>query len=132
MATENFFSGPAYEDALQKCAQVAKEDFEYSSRALNSAFLSLQEFGTGLTQAIQSIQRKMIREGENKTTTDVVEDLGNIQKELLNKNRYDLDSLQKALQAKQRSLNHFSIAVMGRTKAGKSTLHSVVTGEGRC
>ncbi len=35
-----------------------------------------------------------------------------------------------SLDSKVRALSHFSITFMGKTKAGKSTLHAVVTGEG--
>jgi GTPase Era involved in 16S rRNA processing len=35
-----------------------------------------------------------------------------------------------SLYAKQRALNHFSIAFMGKTKAGKSTLHAIITQDG--
>jgi predicted GTPase len=41
-----------------------------------------------------------------------------------------LKGVRKSLNAKQRDLNHFSIAFMGKTKAGKSTLHAIITGEG--
>ena len=38
--------------------------------------------------------------------------------------------VRESLYSKQRALNHFSIAFMGRTKAGKSTLHAIITREG--
>jgi GTP-binding protein EngB required for normal cell division len=38
--------------------------------------------------------------------------------------------VQESLRAKERALNHFSITFMGRTKAGKSTLHAIVTDDG--
>ncbi len=38
--------------------------------------------------------------------------------------------MRESLRAKQRALNHFSIAFMGKTKAGKSTLHAIITQDG--
>jgi GTP-binding protein EngB required for normal cell division len=42
----------------------------------------------------------------------------------------EIKSVQESLRAKERALNHFSITFMGRTKAGKSTLHAIVTNDG--
>ena len=42
----------------------------------------------------------------------------------------EVGKVTESLHAKQRALNHFSIAFMGRTKAGKSTLHAIITQDG--
>ncbi|MEG4065832.1 50S ribosome-binding GTPase [Microcoleus sp. Pol11C2] len=42
----------------------------------------------------------------------------------------EIESVRESLRAKERALNHFSITFMGRTKAGKSTLHAIVTDDG--
>jgi predicted GTPase len=42
----------------------------------------------------------------------------------------ELNKVQESHQAKQRALSYFTIAFMGRTKAGKSTLHSIITQDG--
>ena len=42
----------------------------------------------------------------------------------------ELEQVKESHQAKQRALNYFTIAFMGRTKAGKSTLHSIITQDG--
>lgn len=123
-------SGPEYDDAVQKCGKIAREDFKYSDQALRIAFSSLRDLGNGLQQVIHTIKQKTVGQGEYETAEDVAKQLEQTQQSLSAEILHDLESVREALQAKQRALNHFSIAFMGRTKAGKSTLHAVVTGEG--
>lgn len=41
-----------------------------------------------------------------------------------------IKTVHEALEAKKSSLDYFTIAFMGKTKAGKSTLHSILTEQG--
>jgi predicted GTPase len=41
-----------------------------------------------------------------------------------------IEKNRETLQKKKRAVNNFTISFIGKTKAGKSTLHSVITGEG--
>ena len=127
---EILLSGPEYDDAIQKCAKIAREDFKYSDQSLRIAFSSLRDLGNGLQQVIHTIKQKTVGQGEYETAKDVAKQLEQTQQSLSAEILHDLESVREALRAKQRALNHFSIAFMGRTKAGKSTLHAVVTGEG--
>lgn len=76
------------------------------------------------------MERTVGEQGTRQTAQDVARQLERTGQALTSEILRDLEQVQAALQAKQRSLNHFSLAVMGRTKAGKSTLHAVITGEG--
>ena len=127
---EILLSGPGYDEAIQRCSQIANEDFKYADQALRMTFSSLKELGSRLQQGIHTIKQKTVGHGEYKTAKDLAQQLEKTRKSLLGEILHDLESVREALRAKQRSLNHFSIAFMGRTKAGKSTLHAVITGEG--
>lgn len=127
---EILLSGPEYNEATQRCAQIAKEDFKYADKALRVTFSSLRDLGNGIQQAIHTIKQKTVKNGEHQTAKDVAQQLERTQHKLSSEILHNLESVREALRAKQRSLNHFSIAFMGRTKAGKSTLHAVITGEG--
>ena len=127
---EILLSGPEYDDAIQQCAKVARENFEYADRALKIASSSLQDLGIGLQEVIDTIKQKAIGQGEYQTAKDIAKQLEQTQQSLSAKTLRDLEAVRQALLAKQRALDHFSIAFMGRTKAGKSTLHAVITGEG--
>lgn len=127
---EILLSGPEYDNAIQKCAKIATEDFQYSKQALQKSSVALQQLGADLQQAIHLIQQKAKGPGKYQTATNVADHLEQTQKNLSVEILHDLETVSETLQAKQRALNHFSIAFMGRTKAGKSTLHAVITKEG--
>ncbi|WP_316787488.1 GTPase [Thermoleptolyngbya oregonensis] len=127
---EILLSGPEYDEAIQLCAQIAKEDFKYADQALRVTFSALRDLGNGIQQVIHTIKQKTVEQGEYQTAKDVAKQLEQTQQNLSSEILHNLESVREALRAKQRSLNHFSIAFMGRTKAGKSTLHAVITGEG--
>ncbi len=127
---EILLSGPEYDEAIQQCAKIAKEDFKYSDQALRITFNILNDLGTGLQQVIADIKQKTAGQGQSQTAKSVAEQLEKTQQNLSTEILHDLEAVREALEAKQRALNHFSIAFMGRTKAGKSTLHAVITGEG--
>lgn len=127
---EILLSGPEYDDAIQQCAKIAREDFKYADQALRITFSSLRDLGSGLQQEIHNIKQKTVGQGEYQTAKNVAKQLEQTRQNLSAEILHNLESVREALRAKQRSLNHFSIAFMGRTKAGKSTLHAVITGEG--
>jgi uncharacterized tellurite resistance protein B-like protein/GTP-binding protein EngB required for normal cell division len=127
---EILLSGPEYDDAIQQCSKVAREDFKYSDQALRQTHTALKELGNGIQQVIDGIKQKTSGSGEYQTAKGVAEQLEQTRQQLSVEILRDLEAVREAFRAKQRALNHFSIAFMGRTKAGKSTLHAVITGEG--
>lgn len=127
---EILLSGPEYDAAIQQCAKIASEDFKYADQALRLTFVTLRDLGNGIQQVIHEIKQNTIGQGNYQTAKGVADQLEQTRQKLSVEILRDLEAVRGALRAKQRSLNHFSIAFMGRTKAGKSTLHAVITGEG--
>ena len=127
---EILLSGPEYDEAIKRCAKIAREDYFYADGSLRATFLALEDLGNGLQLAIRGIQEKTNRQGEHQTARDVALQLEQTRRNLLSEVLHDLENVREALRAKQRSLDYFTIAFLGRTKAGKSTLHAVITGEG--
>lgn len=64
------------------------------------------------------------------TAKEVANQLEESIKHLDNQIIKELNKVKESHQAKQRALSYFTIAFMGRTKAGKSTLHSIITQDG--
>lgn len=127
---EILLSGPEYDNAIQQCAKIANEDFKYANRGLRWAFNALKDLGHGIQPVIHEINQKTTGEGEYQAAKEVAKQLEQTRRELSADILHDLETVREALRSKQRALDHFSIAFMGRTKAGKSTLHAVITGEG--
>lgn len=127
---EILLAGPEYDDAIQQCAAVATEDYNFTELALEGTYSALKNLEEGIKNQLEAIQKKTSGKGQSKTAAEVVKQLDTTRKTLTVEIIKELESVRESLSAKQRALNHFSIAFMGKTKAGKSTLHAIITGEG--
>ncbi len=127
---EILLAGPEYDDAIRQCAAIATEDYKFAAVALEGTESALTNLGRNIQQALKEIQQKTTGKGQATAAKDVAKQLENTRKELTYKIIQEIESVRKSLNAKQRALNHFSIAFMGKTKAGKSTLHAIITGGG--
>jgi uncharacterized tellurite resistance protein B-like protein/GTP-binding protein EngB required for normal cell division len=127
---EILLAGPEYDDAIRQCAAIAKEDYKFAEVALKGAGSALTNLGRNIQRAIEEIQHKTTGKGQATTAKEVAKQLENTRKALTAEIIKEIESVRESLNAKQRALNHFSIAFMGKTKAGKSTLHAIITGGG--
>ncbi|MEB3233759.1 MAG: GTPase, partial [Leptolyngbyaceae bacterium] len=127
---EILLSGPGYDEAIQQCAKIAGEDYKYAKQSLHFTYTALKTLGHDLQQSIHSIKQKTAGQGQRQTAKEVAVQLEQTRQKLLAEVLHELESVRESLRAKQRALNSFTIAFMGRTKAGKSTLHAVITREG--
>lgn len=127
---EILLAGPEYDDAVQRCNIIAKEDYKYAETSLHSAFHALNDLVNNIETAESALQSKTNDRGKAKTAKEVAKQLKSTRNALSTETLKELEAVRESLQAKQRALNHFSIAFMGKTKAGKSTLHAIITGDG--
>ena len=124
---EILLSGPEYDEAIKQCAKIAREDYQYAESAFNKTEGTLKTLIFHLEEVISKIENK-----NSKATTakEVAKQLEDSKQSLDIQIIKKLANVRESHQAKQRALNQFSIAFMGRTKAGKSTLHSIITQDG--
>ena len=127
---EILLAGPEYDDAIRQCAAIASEDYQFAAVALEGTESALTNLGRNIQQAIKEIQHKTTGKGQATAAKEVAKQLENTRKALTTDIIKEIETVRKSLNAKQRALNHFSIAFMGKTKAGKSTLHAIITGGG--
>jgi len=127
---EILLAGPEYDDAIRQCAAIASDDYKFAEVALKRARSALFYLGKNIQQAIEEIQHKTTSKGQATTAKEVAKQLENTRKALTAEIIKEIEGVRESLNAKQRALNHFSIAFMGKTKAGKSTLHAIITGGG--
>ena len=127
---EVLLAGAEYDEAIQRCAKIAHEDYAYAEKALLQTTGALESLGDWIKQVLENIQQKVEGKGQRTNAKEVAEQLKETRQSLSTEISRKSETMREVLQAKQRSLNHFSIAFMGKTKAGKSTLHAVMTGEG--
>jgi len=127
---EILLAGPEYDDAIARCAKVAQKDYRFTDAQLRKAHKTLMLLREDLQDVLDRLSSHVSQNKGGKTLEDVITRLDETRRVLDTRTIKELEGIRVVLKAKHRSLNHFSIAFMGRTKAGKSTLHATVTGEG--
>lgn len=113
-----------YKAMIEECKKIAISDFDCIKPVYEkicdaiSMNLDNMDFNTGIweDQSEETIQMK------NSLCTFKSNIEFNISKKL--------DELHQQLERKERAISDFTISLIGRTKAGKTTLHSILTQEG--
>lgn len=127
----SLWDDPDYKSAVRRCAEIAREDYGFTESALQAARTTLDDLKTGIQHRLEAIQNQTSKNTREETTNkEVAQQLEATKQSLENEIDYRIKIVQKSLYSKQHALNHFSIAFMGKTKAGKSTLHAIMTGKG--
>ncbi len=119
-----------YETATRQCAEIAREDYTFAEAALQATGATLDNLRQGIQHSIQGIGNKTTGNARAETAKEVAQQLETTKQSLEVEIVKKVKSVRESLDAKQRALNYFTIAFMGKTKAGKSTLHAVMTDEG--
>lgn len=127
---EVLLAGPEYKEAIEQCAEIAHKDYQLTARKLESASQALTLLNQNIDSALAQLGSQISRTGKAENLNSVVSQLESTRQNLRDTALKEIENLKLSLQSKNRSLNRFSIAFMGKTKAGKSTLHAIVTGEG--
>jgi len=127
---EILLAGPEYDSAISKCAEVAQKDYRFAEASLKSVRTVLNHLSGNLQDVLDQLSSSITLSGKAENLNAVVTQLDETRQELNETIFQELENIQASIKARHRNLNHFSIAFMGKTKAGKSTLHAVITGEG--
>ena len=125
LSTRLLLSGPEYGDAIKACGEIAAVDFAIVEGHLDQTVIALRNLYKEIEQAADEVSAKGGSDTEG--LKDSIEKLKfNLQNEILTL----VENSQAALVRKKRAMHMFTISFLGKTKAGKSTLHAVITGEG--
>lgn len=119
--TDKILGGLGFADILEEVTEEASTDMERVSGILDTINDDLKTCAQGLNQ-FNPAENKNRKEFNkiNETIAHIREEFNRIINESVSQNIELLDK-------KKRNIHYFTIAFMGRTKAGKSTLHKVVT-----
>ena len=122
---ETLFNNKAYGNSLQEMHRLTLELMPLTQEVLQQATASLAD----LQQSFQRITTGLVAGELPKESQEQLDSLlSSVRKSLDRIVQDDLDDLRNDLLAKQRSLNRFCMAVVGRTRAGKSTVIATLTG----
>lgn len=115
--------GPEYGEAIRKAAQTAQADCDFAQQQLSTLEGETRKKIQQIEGFIQA-RRKSEEDIDIRKTID--EFIQFLKKDAI----ADLKKNREVLNSKRRTVENFSVAFLGRTKAGKSTLHYLMTGEG--
>lgn len=128
---EIILSGPEYDEAIRQCTIIAEEDYQFTKLALKKALSALNNVNINLQKTSEENKyNNRSNKGQAASAKEVAQQLGVVQKGLGAEIIKEVEKILKLLHSKERTLNNFTIAFMGKTKVGKSTLHAIVTEDG--
>lgn len=119
--TDKILGGLGFADILEEVTEEASTDMERVSGILNTINDDLKTCAKDLNQ-FSPVKNKSRKDFDKikETIAEISKEFNQIINESVSQNIELLDK-------KKRNIHYFTIAFMGRTKAGKSTLHKVVT-----
>lgn len=126
---EALLSGPEYEKAIEECRAVGLRDIEVADTCLHATAKALQEIGAELDSKIAEINTR-IGDKPAQAAREALRSMKDDRAEIERVINQELQELHELQIKKRRAMNFYTIAFMGRSKAGKSTLHAVMTGGG--
>lgn len=118
-------SGVKFSQKIASLSRQATEDLSYAQEWMSTFNKELQDNFNEISEYIKTIQGQ--KEIPDDNVTALKEMLTALNGDVRDKLGKILTDNMSVLNKKQRTVNYFTIAFMGRTKAGKSTLHKVVT-----
>ncbi len=103
--------------------KIAQEDYDRVIEELNPVYKALIELNKTLKTQSREVETSVSRSEQ-----DYLKPISEIYNRLRESRSMDIENLQAMVRAKKRTVAHFTIVMMGRTKAGKSTLFSTLLG----
>lgn len=114
-----------YKAAIQKCAEIAKDDFTVVQPCYEAVI-------SKCSTIVHNLQEQQVHHRYHSELSDNVSAMiSDLAKNLSDSVLGQSQKSEAALLQKERTLPDFTISLLGRTKAGKTTLHAILTGKGR-
>lgn len=114
-----------YKAAIQKCAEIAKDDFTVVQPCYEAVISKCSTIVHNLQE--QQVHHRYHSELSDNVSAMISDLAKNLSTSVLGQSQKS----EAALLQKERTLPDFTISLLGRTKAGKTTLHAILTGKGR-
>ena len=115
------FGSLGYSATLEKITYTATNDLERIIKIVSTINSSLRSTQEKLLSTVE------LKRGASKEVREVANIVESTAEDFNNIIKVSLADNNAVLEKKKRNIRYFSIAFMGRTKAGKSTLHKVIT-----
>ena len=118
---DKLFESTGFDTTLENITDDAIIDLKRVAKILNEADKELEN-----TQVLLSSTTEK-RKDWRKDFQPIIDTIKNMSAHFADKITHSVEENKTLLDKKERNIRYFTIAFMGRTKAGKSTLHQVIT-----
>lgn len=121
-------SGVDYDNSIKQMYQIANEDIIYAKEALNNISKEMNDFLSSLIKSerkVTSMENRLRKKDYDENISKCLEE---IKKQITNFITQTKEQVWVSLRRKEIAAKYYTISFLGRTKAGKSTLHSVILG----
>lgn len=123
---QNLLEGKEFVNRIKQIAARSHNDLELATENMFDLNHILQENFTKLTLLSEKIKKE---KRSDKDSNSLVEFMSNLNDNTMNMLNTSLSKNIEVHDKKKHNIDYFTIAFLGRTKAGKSTFHKVITGE---
>lgn len=121
---EILLNGPKFVEKIKDISEYARHDLALAEKSLKKSSKSISDLLDNLSEHAEKLK---IAKRKDKQLDDFIVSLQkNVKENALNQLKENI----KVVNKKKRTIDYFTISFLGRTKAGKSTLHSIITKEG--
>ena len=113
-----------YSKIIQRCAEIAKEDFSI----VHPCYQKIISNNSACINSLESYKKSLSLNNDISAEVALIVKtyLDAVQKNVVEQTK----NAEASLSQKERTLPDFTISLLGRTKAGKSTLHAILTNQG--
>ena len=121
-------SGEDYGNAIKEMRTISNDDIVYAKDALSNITTSMSDFLNSLNTSekkVSSIADKLKKKQDDEDIKKCLDGIKNQVTDFIAKTQ---EQITVSLKSKEIAAKYYTISFMGRTKAGKSTLHSVILG----
>ncbi|WP_281336900.1 GTPase [Flavobacterium eburneipallidum] len=119
---EILLNGPQFVQKIKQISKTAKFDLKFVEEVIS-------ESSNRIVKLINSLENNKLK-NHNRKDEEFDGFVSQLQRTIKEMSTNHLQENIQVLNKKKRSVDYFTISFLGRTKAGKSTLHSIITKDG--
>lgn len=128
LPTGALLDSPQIVDAIARNTTIAREDYDWTRQELEPVAKAFATLTRDLGQRAKELEK--VGQGKPGVKQAAAKQMAELYDKLERTRTRDLENLRTILKRKRDAIGHFTLAMMGRTKAGKSTLFATLLGSG--
>ncbi len=128
LPTGALLDSPQIVKAIARNTTIAREDYDWTRQELEPVAKAFATLTRDLGQRAKELEK--VGQGKTSVKQAAAKQMAELYDKLERTRTQDLENLRTILKCKRDAIGHFTLAMMGRTKAGKSTLFATLLGSG--